>query len=601
MVKSNISLKNIIYDEDPSIESIDKSNELSQYSIPLFDYPDKTIAMGTKCVTYEKKGIIYHWCYLITNTNGVKIGVFEFPSQRYDSFLDEDNEVMTSHLLPYLLLFKNARQAVLDSEYQLNAGKTLGSLDYYKQASLALPHPDSAPFTLDMVKPDIVLSQVSSQDDYLGIKGIQIQPELGLIECLAKCLHNYLKQSEQQTTKYLYGILSDHITISMFEILKIMHDSIQDKLLENKEHHKVIKTELGEHKKAIKHSQNQDVEFQNSMDAIKSLKQQSQYQLSKHKSLQSFLSGTEHMKYIDTLEEFKNFIKSGKYVCEPWTIDILERLMNIKIILLSKTMPEWIVCSRQSPFPHNNSLFNPKYYVILEFSGNQYRIVEYNGISLLTFELLPLKIKDLIMNRCLEQNEGVYGNIPLFVKYQQFKLTGDQRKQLANIEIDLNPEQDRLIIGDTLKQFIQPGSFYLDRMDFDNVLDSRLVGDKQWREKLADNYSKLDGHFTLGEKDWASVNHYVTAQRLKDIDPSKYEKMSLTSGSSLAKKSIPYMVLDNDDRYGAVFAKFSQNPGLKQLLLDTGDASLYMYIPGKPQISLDTLEKVRQVLKTNTL
>ena len=211
------------------------------------------------------------------------------------------------------------------------------------------------------------------------------------------------------------------------------------------------------------------------------------------------------------------------------------------------------------------------------------------------------KIKDLVMNRCLEQNEGVYANIPLFVKYRQFKLTSDQRKQLTNTTIDLTPNRDHLFIGDTLKQFIQPGSFYLDRMDFDNVLDSGLVCDKQWREKFADNYSKSDGHFTLGDKKWASVNHYVTAQRLKELDPSKYEKMSLTSGSSLAKKSVPYMVLDNDDRYGAEFAKFSQNPGLRQLLLDTGDASLYMYIPGKPRISLDVLEKVRQVLKTNSL
>lgn len=601
MVKSKISLQNIIYDENPSIETIDKSNELSQYSIPLFDYPDKTIAMGTKCIKHEKKGIIFHSCYLITKNNGVKIGVFEFPSERYESFLDEDNEVMTSQLLPYLLLFKNARENVLDSEYKLNAGKTLGSLDHYKQASLALPHVESTPFSLDMVKPDIPLTQIKSKDEYLGINGINIQPSASLIECLAKCLHIYIKKSEQQTNKYLYGILSDHITISMFEILKIMYDTIQEKIVDNKQHHKVIKSQLSEHKKTIKHLQNQDTEFQTTMSAISSLKQQSQHLLSKHKSLQSLLDGMEHMKYIDTVDDYKSFIKSGKYVCEPWAIEILERLMNIKIILLSKTMPELLVCSRQSPFPHNNSLFNPKYYIVLEFTGNQYRIIEFNGNSLFTFELLPLKIKDLVINRCLEQNEGVYANMPLFVKYRQFKLTSEQRKQLPNTTIDLNPTRDRIFIGEGLNHYIQPGSFYLDRMDFDNVLDSGLVCDKQWREKFTDSYSKSDGHFKLGEKDWASVNHYVTAQRLKQIDPSKYDKMSLSSGSSLAKKPVPYMELDNDDRYGAEFAKFSQNPALKQLLLDTGDASLYMYNKGKPSLSLDILEKVRQVLKTNSL
>jgi hypothetical protein len=60
------------------------------------------------------------------------------------------------------------------------------------------------------------------------------------------------------------------------------------------------------------------------------------------------------------------------------------------------------------------------------------------------------------------------------------------------------------------------------------------------------------------------------------------------------------MVLDNDDRYSAEFAKFSQNPVLKDLLLNTGDAALYAYIPGRQSIKMDILSKVRDVLSTNT-
>lgn len=598
MVKSSLTLQDVIYKEDPCVEDIDKSNGLSQYSIPLFNYPNQTVAIGTKCTTYEKKGIIYHWCYLITNNNGRKIGVFEFPAKRYDSFLDQENEIMTSHLLPHLHLFKDAKKQVIESEYNRNAGKTLGTLEPYKQASLALPYLESIPFSLDMVKPDIELSQMESQDDYLGIKDIKMLPKATLVDCLAKCLHRPLDKTESDTKKYLYGILSDHVTLSMFEILKTMFLSIQDKIDSNKAEHKLVKSQLSEVNKKFKQLQEQDTEFQMLVEEIKTLKLKSQHHLITQKYLQNLLDNKEYMRHIETLDDFKAFIKSGDYVCEPWTLEIVERLMNVKIILLSKHIPQWLVCSRQSPFPHNFSLFNPKYYVMFEFTDNAYRIVEYNGANIFTFESLPLKIKDLVINRCLEKSEGIYANIPLFVKYKQFKLTTEQQHLLQDDTLDLEPDRDKLFIGEDLKNFTHPGSVPSERVNFDHVLDSHLVRDKQWREKLSDTYLKPDGRFTLGDKQWASVNHYVTAQTLKQMDPTKYNKMSLSSGSTLCKKPIPYMLLNDDDRYSAEFAKFSQNPALKQLLLDTGDAKIYVYLSGRPPIQLTNLEKVRDNLKT---
>ena len=142
MVKSRISLQDVVYIEDPSIELEDKSKELVQYTIPLFEYPKNTIALGKKCTRLEKKGIIYHNCYLITNNNGIKVGVFEFPRHHYESYLEHENpnEIMCSKLLPHLLLFSDARQHVQQSQHTLNAGKTLSTLEPYTTARLALPH-----------------------------------------------------------------------------------------------------------------------------------------------------------------------------------------------------------------------------------------------------------------------------------------------------------------------------------------------------------------------------------------------------------------------------------------------------------------------------
>ena len=594
MVKSRISLQDVVYIEDPSIELEDKSKELVQYTIPLFEYPKNTIALGKKCTRLEKKGIIYHNCYLITNNNGIKVGVFEFPRHHYESYLEHENpnEIMCSKLLPHLLLFSDARQHVQQSQHTLNAGKTLSTLEPYTTARLALPHVETMPFSLDMVKPDI-------QDDshYLGIANISYLPNTDLVSCLSMVLYRYLNQTEKETTAYLNGILADHISASMFDTLKTMYVILQEKQQSNKVRLKEVKQSLLENKKAIKNIHEQDVEFQTMMEDIKTFTIQSQHIQANQKYIKSLLKDKEYLQNIEDLQTFKEYIKSGEYVCEPWTIDIFERLMNIKIILLSKDIPQWLVCSRQSPFPHNMSLFNPMYYVVLEFVDNDYSIMQVNGVSLLTFQTLPLVIKDLVINRCLEQSEGLYANIPLFVKYKQFKLTKEQQQDLKEPVLDLEPDKDRLVISDTLKKHGNPGTVPFERMEFEHLIDSQLVRDKQWREKLADNYMKSDARFKLGDRDWASVNHYVTAQQLKQRDPKKSDKLSLNTGSSLSKKVIPYMLGDDNDRYGAVFAKFSQNPQLKDMLLQTGDAELYMYIPGKPHIRLKSLEKVRDVIQ----
>lgn len=584
MVLSKRSLQNVVYNEDASIDLDDKGKELIQYTIPLFEYPSNTVALGEKCTRFEKKGIIYHNCYLITNDGASKIGVFEFPRHHYESYLERDNpkEIMCSKLLPHLLLFSDARNQVQHAIHAFNAGKALGSLDNYTPAKLALPHVESVPFSLDMVKPDTSLTKIEHEDQYLGIDHVRFLPKTDLVSCLSTVLHKQIHQTEKTTNAYLRGILADHVTVSMFDTLKSMYTILHDKVEDNKKIIKHLKQELAVHK--------------SQMEDVTTWTMQIQHAQTSQKYIKSLLKDKEYLANLENVDELKQYIQSAEYICEPWTIGILERLMNLKIILLSKDIPKLLVCSRQSPFPHNMSLFNPMYYTILEFTGNDYRILEVKGVTLLTFETIPLIIKDLVINRCVEQNEGMYANIPLFVKYKQFKLTGEQQQDTNEPMLDLNPEKDRLVISDSLKKHVQPGSVPFERMDFENILDSHLVRDKQWREKLTDNYIKPDGRFTLGDKEWASVNHYVTAQQLKEKDPSRGNKLSLSTGSSLSKKTIPYMVGDNDDRYSGEFAKFSQNPPLKDILLQTGDAELYMYVPGKSHIRLHSLEKVRNTI-----
>ena len=44
----------VLYNEEACVATQDKDTELSQYSIPLLDYPDMNIALGKKCTAQER-------------------------------------------------------------------------------------------------------------------------------------------------------------------------------------------------------------------------------------------------------------------------------------------------------------------------------------------------------------------------------------------------------------------------------------------------------------------------------------------------------------------------------------------------------------------
>ena len=43
-----------------------------------------------------------------------------------------------------------------------------------------------------------------------------------------------------------------------------------------------------------------------------------------------------HMATIDTFDKFKEFIRTASYWADTWAISTLEKLLNIKVIILSK-------------------------------------------------------------------------------------------------------------------------------------------------------------------------------------------------------------------------------------------------------------------------
>ena len=84
------------------------------------------------------------------------------------------------------------------------------------------------------------------------------------------------------------------------------------------------------------------------------------------------------MKNINTLDEFKKLIQSCEFWADTWAISTIERLLNIKLILLSSEAykngdtANVLLCGQlNDEILESRGEFNPEYYVMVEYKGDQ--------------------------------------------------------------------------------------------------------------------------------------------------------------------------------------------------------------------------------------
>ena len=88
------------------------------------------------------------------------------------------------------------------------------------------------------------------------------------------------------------------------------------------------------------------------------------------------MSEYKFMKGIDSLEKFKKVIQSCEFWGETWAISTLERILNIKFILLSaeantaKDNDNVLNCGQlNDSILQDKGYFNPDFYIIVEYNG----------------------------------------------------------------------------------------------------------------------------------------------------------------------------------------------------------------------------------------
>jgi ribA/ribD-fused uncharacterized protein len=339
------------------------------------------------------------------------------------------------------------------------------------------------------------------------------------------------------------------------------------------------------------------------------------------------------MKDVDTLEKFQKKIRSCEFWAETWAISTLERILNVKFILLSKEsytsrdLNNVLQCGQlNDSVLENRGEFKPDYYIIVEYLGWHYTLVGYKKKLIFNFGELPYDIKRMIADKCMEKNSGPFAIIPDF---KNFKGAGNALIESVTYE-DLTEAKIRGIYDDNIVFIFYsksaskplPGKGAGEKIPGDRLKDfAPLAIIPDWRRKLSNFWVQP---FLADGKQWASVEHYYQASKFKRENPAFYLSFSLESGTDLSKspemakaaggKTGKYkgelirpkeVEVDPDffgkrcekEMYDAQYAKFSQNDDLKELLLATNNAKLMHHSRGKPPVAFDNLMMIRDKLK----
>ena len=337
---------------------------------------------------------------------------------------------------------------------------------------------------------------------------------------------------------------------------------------------------------------------------------------------------------IDTIEKFQKYIQTSSFWADAWAIATIERLLNIKVIILGEEsynedeLDGVLQCGEINL--QGSGSFAPEYYIISCYSGNHYRLVTYKNKRVFKFSEIPYGIKGLVINKCLERNSGSYYLIQDFRNLKEnlgldADLGSPNEEEETQIEVDLYDPQTIFVFHAKSDSHPFAGKGFGEKIETSKIREfSVLDKDKaceNWRRKLDDSWVTP---FSVEGKRWATVEHYVLGSQYKKGFPDFFEKFSLHTESDISndlqlaraaasksgkmkdlllrpknvKPDLDYEDKDRRtmERKTALTAKFSQNQDLLKVLKETKNAKLMHFVRGSPAVTDELLMKVRQQL-----
>jgi len=687
MVKSILKSDLINYSENKEIDMEDIGYSTVIYEYHLYNR-NIEIALGKIKHTYSNKNIIYYPIYLIIDdTPKSKIGIFEIKSENLIHNL-EDDEVDLEQGEIIIFISNDMFNKIIGSQHSKNENDSEKIKNDYEQSSDV--NIDDILFVENVnettKKDDIFLLEVQENKPVLDIKNEEIfledkskeiEPLLleetldvskndnndfkvsisntwienfmknnhysitdneGSGDCFFAVIRDAYKNIGKTTTvEKLRLILINEVNEDIFNEYKQIYLNFDAIYKETEKEMKNIKTAILVLKNRMKGSEITKEDHKKLVtevnELVKNHKTASIDKAQYNNLLQEFV----YMEDIDNLDDFKEFIKTSNFWADTWAITTIEKKLNIKIIILSeesyknKDFDSVMMCGQINDKElEDKGIFEPDYYIVTGYTGNHYVLINYKNKSMLKFREIPYDIKTLIISKCLERNAGPYYIIKDFVEYKKKMGVNENGDKDENeyLKRDLYDKDIVFMFYDQSSPKAKPGKGSGEQIP-NNLITEYIEltkgKNKNWRRKLDDDWL---APFTIDDKRWLSVTHYVLGSQFKKGFPDFYHEFSLDSGSKIAndidlvkiagsktgktkdmelrKKEIvidsDYYGYDKNSRYiqerkTALESKFIQNADLKHILINTKNAKLNKFKRrANPEVD-ELLMKIRQAMQ----
>jgi predicted NAD-dependent protein-ADP-ribosyltransferase YbiA (DUF1768 family) len=668
----------VSYPERKSVDTGDLKMEATLYQLEILGV-DVIIAIGNSKNTFEDKNVMFFPIYLVKHNNKViQIGVYEIHASDYLSYLDDYNNLDVEKFdepLIYKFVNENFLKKIrLEPEIPLRRkpeDKEEGEISSEEESEDEKEEKEEREYVTHYEIPD------ERRDIFILTKGVPIPPPLneenqkvakdyrdkyhespddnwiqkfmknpnytitdneGGGECLFATVRDAFSSIAQQTSvQKLRTKLSHEATEEVFTEYRSLYDSFNTTIISDtnkiKELHAAYVSMKEKFSSIIDREEKKVI-----LKESKKVKDEYDRLVEEKKVTTKILDEFKIMKGIDTLDKFKKKIRTCDFWADSWAISTLERILNIKFVILSyeayrsEDIKNVLQCGNlNDKILQNKGVFNPEFYVIVSYDGRHYKTVGYKKRMIFTFNEIPYDIKKMISDKCLEKNAGPFALIPDFQKFK----AGLKKTVMKEAEYEEFSEAKLKGLYDDDIVFLfysksndkpLPGKGNGEKIPNEKLKEfSELATIPQWRKKLSNFWVQP---FTVDNHKWASVEHYYQGSKFKKTSPDFYLSFSLDSGTELSQDPEmakaaggktgrfkgtlirPIQVTIDPDFFGkrnkkemytAQYAKFTQNEDLKKVLLATNNAKLTHHSRGSPPVVFDDLMLIRDKIKRSEL
>jgi hypothetical protein len=681
MVRSKLN-PDVNYREYKQLERDDADYDATMYEVELLG---KEIRIAIGRGKTDKKDLIYYPMYLINTDDRVvkQIGVFEIRADQASEVLDDDDDLDIDKLShPLIYSFVTAAMLEADSRGKkapiaLEKEKEEEEEEEEEEGVIAALEEEEVIAALEEEEVIAALEekdQQGQQDDAAlrsKMKALALPPQT---KDTAEAEHaEYKKQPGQpwiqthmQNSNFgikdnegggdcLFAVIRDAYRtrgkyVEVPELRrKLAAEATEDVFQSYKEKHTMTAEAIAATEAEMRALADANAKLKERLERTTEAKEQqaviaeSRRNATQFKRLKSELALSKEllqdfhfMKHVNTLEDFREMLKSCAFWADTWAISTLERILRIKLIILSSERFHAgetggvLQCGQLNDrVLEDQGTFEPEFYIMTDHTGSHYKLVTYKDEALLTFREIPYDIKVMVTEKCMERNAGPYYLIPQFRTFreEELGLKGLEEDQAPRASADRSlPPHEPLYDDATVFQFYSksmdkplPGTGSGETIERADIPKFAALAKEtpQWRKMLSNLWEppgddRDKALFTLDDHKWRTLEHYLQGSKYRKENPKHYLRFSLDSDSDLSK-SVEFKDKDKDKDpvqidadYGAreekeledaQYAKYSQNSYLTDMLLNTRNAKLVQFRRGKPPVVCNELMRVRHRLQ----